>query len=577
MPTRHRPLRLRTVTLAVASFLAVGLLVSPAAFAAGGPGNELGQLEFPITGSPACQARFREGMLALHSFEYDRAHRDFAAALAADPGCAMAAWGDAMAHDHPIWGERDLPKARAALARITGEGRLTARERGLIEAARALMAHVDPKAAHQAWLEVTTRLHRDFAGDDEVSLQHALALLSVHGYRPAAQRGQSEAGALAMEVLGRRPRHPGAAHYVIHAFDNREHAILALPAARIYARIAPAAGHALHMPSHIFTHLGMWRDVAPSNQQAFAASQAWSRSVGEPESKWDWHSFSWLVAANLELGQHAAARAKLDEIRALIARHDSPEVRGAYSTLVSNYLSQTGRWSEAETLVAPLLLKASDEGPAGSGAVACAAHAPGGSKPTRYPFVLFARISAHGLRAEAALALGRTREAEARAADLVTVIGQMAPWAKQGRMSDVIASYQAWAAEVRARAQVLRTPTAAARARALAALAEAARLEDKLGSAGPAFFLTARERRTAALMAAGQPREALAEAERVLDQRPNRALSLLAAARAARAAGDRTASQRYYATLDALWSDADPTLPALGEVRAQARSKLASR
>ena len=240
----------------------------------------LGELSFPITGSAECQRLFRDGVLALHSFLYDQAHASFAAALTADPACAMASWGDAMTFDHPIWHERDLPKARAALAKITHDEALTPKERAYVAAARELFAKEDGKQAHAAWLAAAAKMHAEYTDDDEVALQHALALLSVYGYDLAHVREQMEAGNIALEVLRRHPNHPGAAHYTIHAFDSPEHAILALEAARTYARIAPAGGHAQHMPSHTFVHLGMWREVVPSNERAYAASVAWEKSRG---------------------------------------------------------------------------------------------------------------------------------------------------------------------------------------------------------------------------------------------------------------------------------------------------------
>src|SRR5262249_50155454 len=174
--------------------------------------------------------------------------------------------------------------------------------------ARALFAADDLKEANAEWLRRAAQMHLDFPEDDEVALQHALALLAVYGYDPTHVEGQMEAGAIALGVLQRRPNHPGAAHYAIHAFDSREHAVVAAPAARIVARVAPAAGHALHMPSHTLVLLGMWPEVVPSNERAFAASVAWERSRGHTSSSFDWHSHSWLVAAHLELGQYGRAR-----------------------------------------------------------------------------------------------------------------------------------------------------------------------------------------------------------------------------------------------------------------------------
>jgi tetratricopeptide (TPR) repeat protein len=555
----------------------VALFAAPSVLAAGKAAEPaLGRLHFPVTGSPACQRLFDRGMLEMHSFQYDQAHATFGAALEADPACAMAAWGDAMAYEHPVWSERDVPRAQAALGRVANESALTSRERAYLATARALFAASDLKAGHRAWLAAAARMHADSPDDDEVALQHALALIAVFGYDKSAQREQSEAGALALEVLRRRPDHPGAAHYVIHAFDNPEHAILALPAARTYARIAPAAGHALHMPSHTFTHLGMWRDVVSSNERSYPASQKAAEALGQGKDKWDWHSYSWLAAAFLELGQAERARKLVEDAAALLAKDDSAELRMGYADTARNYVAQTGRWTEAEVLAAPLLKPLRGEGAAGRGPLACAEHAPGGTGEERPPFALLARVSAHILRAEAALRAKDAATAEARARDISAVVEQMKPWAGVGRSFRATAVGTAYAAEFEARAALLRSRTPETEKAVLELLERAAESSETF-IAGPAFFLTARERLAEARSAAGQAKEALAAYERVVDARPNRALSLLGAARAAHAAGDAEKARAHYATLAELWKDADRDLPALAEVVAGAGAERTAR
>jgi hypothetical protein len=544
----------------------------PAGTAALAPDDaSLGQLDFTITGSPECQRRFREGMLALHSFLYDQAHESFTAALVADPRCALAAWGDAMTYDHAIWHERDVTKGRAALARVTGEADLTPKERAYLATARALFAADGAKEAHAAWLVAATAMHRDFPADDEVALQHALALICVHGYDPAHVREQMEAGAIALGVLQRRPDHPGAAHYVIHAFDSPEHAILALPAARTYARIAPAASHALHMPSHTFTHLGMWRDVVPSNERAFAASVAWEKAHGHTAGKYDWHSYAWLVAAHLELGQPAAARKLIDEAAALLGatKDDTGGFRNGYVDIVADYVTQTDRWADVETLVAPVMALALDEGTEGTGPVACAAHAPGAGGEVRLPGALVARMTADGLRAEAAIRAGDEATAVKRVADAKAVRAQMAPWSKM-LPPDFTARTDAKAEVLLARAHAGAKPGPAAQKKVMEALEKLERLEVGKSIAGPAWERTTREVLGATLMTAGKPKEALSQFEKDLEARPNRALALLGAARAAKAAGDAEKARGHYAALAELWSGADVDLPGLAEVRAGA-------
>ncbi len=529
--------------------------------------TQLGELSFPITGSPECQRLFRDGVLALHSFLYDEAHESFVAALAADPSCAMAAWGDAMSFDHPVWHERNLPKARAALAKITHEEALTPKERAYIATARELFAKDDGKQAYAAWLAAATKMHAEYTDDDEVALQHALAILSVYGYDLAHVREQMESGNIALDVLHRHPNHPGAAHYTIHAFDSRDHAILALEAARTYARIAPAGGHAQHMPSHTFVHLGMWRDVVPSNERAYASSVAWEKSRGHTANKYDWHSYSWLVAANLELGHHARAQKLVDDVRTVILamKDDTAEIRGAYIDMVAHYAVVTGRWAEVEALVAPVFTPVPDEGGTG-GPVACAAHAPSAGGEVRMPYALFGRMNAQALRAEAAIRVGDRKTAEARVADMRAVRAQMQLWSKMLPPS----STKRWdmkeeALLVRARAGT--KPSPADQKNMTTALERFVASEDERPIAGPPFGEPPRELLGNLLLAAGKSKEALPIFERNLEQRPNRALALLGSARAAKASGDVALAHLRYAALLDLWRDADPGLDALAEVR----------
>ncbi|HET7785696.1 MAG TPA: hypothetical protein VFL36_06965 [Myxococcales bacterium] len=289
----------------------------------------LGSSNFTATGPVACRRSVLEGVLALHSFMYEDARASFEKAEKEAP-CPIAFWGEAMTYDHPLWDQQDAPAARAALARIPADARVSPAEAGLIEAARALYS-----GGHEAWRERLARLHRELPRDDEVALFYALSLYATSGHGKDVGRAM-HAAAIAMDVFERNPDHPGAAHYLIHACDSPDHAILALKAARKYAQIAPAASHALHMPSHIFVQLGMWADVERSNAAAFAASQ----KHGRP----DWHSFSWLADARVELGRP-------DEVLPMIeqARKEAPARVAA--ELAGLWLSATGQWARTGALL----------------------------------------------------------------------------------------------------------------------------------------------------------------------------------------------------------------------------------
>src|SRR5437868_7729305 len=288
----------------------------------------LGSAHFTATGPRACREKVLQGVLFLHSFAYEDARETFVAAQKAAP-CPIAFWGEAMTYDHPLWGEHDAEAGKAALAKIPAEARLSPMERGLIEAARALYEH-----DRAAWLDSLARLHADLPRDDEVALFHALALYATSNDGKDVKRAM-RATAIAMDVFERNPNHPGAAHYLIHACDSPEHAILALKAARRYAQIAPSASHALHMPSHIFVQLGMWPEVEKSNQ---AAWEAGAHHAGHSE----WHSYTWLAAARLQLGK--------DPIE-MLERPRKAGVWWVYAQIAQAWLEETQRWDRTDELL----------------------------------------------------------------------------------------------------------------------------------------------------------------------------------------------------------------------------------
>ncbi|HET7452895.1 MAG TPA: hypothetical protein VFL12_09150 [Thermoanaerobaculia bacterium] len=294
------------------------LAISARAFAQADRGGRLGNLDFPTsTKSAEAQEAFVRGVLLLHSFEYADAAAEFRRAEALDRGFAMAYWGEAMTENHPVWNQRDAKAAREALAKLDKtpaerEARAsTEREKAYLRAVDVLFADGEKKERDAAYAEEMRKLHEAFPKDDEATLFYALALLgSCEGERDVPV--YEKAGALASDVFARRPDHPGAAHYVIHSYDDPAHAERALPAARAYAKIAPAATHALHMPSHIFLALGMWDDVIASNEASWKASKGTS-----------YHALYWLEYAYLQEGRRTDAARCLAEMERAAAREDS--------------------------------------------------------------------------------------------------------------------------------------------------------------------------------------------------------------------------------------------------------------
>ena len=316
--------------------------------------QQLGSIDFPTSGAAAAQPKFIEGVKDLHSFEFDEAAEAFHQAQQIDPNFALAYWGEAMSYNHPLWAQLDLPAAKKALERLapTLEGRLakahTDKEKAYLEAVNELFyAPGDKLARDNAYSDAMARLYERWPNDNEISIFYALSLLG--SVRPVDKgfRRQALAASLALKVFQENPNHPGAAHFIIHAFDDPDHAILALPAARVYAKIAPAAPHALHMPSHIFVQLGMWQDVVASNIVAHKAAVDLIARMHLPEGREDFHTLSWLEYANLMLGKFDDARKNVDLAKQAADRNPkNANVGQQYHTMLARYMLEAGKWEK---------------------------------------------------------------------------------------------------------------------------------------------------------------------------------------------------------------------------------------
>ncbi len=270
--------------------------------------DQLGTIEFKTSGSPEAQKEFLHGVLLLHSFQYPDAQTAFTKAEQLDPDFAMAYWGEAMTYNHPIWNERDRDKAIAALNKLapTREQRLqkapTQKEKDFLNAVEILFEDGEKKERDLAYADAMEQMYRKYPDDLEAASFYALALLgSSENSRDVAI--YMKAAAVAEEVFAKNPQHPGAAHYLIHSYDDPVHAPLGLRAARVYARIAPSAVHALHMPSHIFLALGMWDDVESCNDASWKASKFHS-----------YHAAHWLEYSYLQQGRIREARELLNKV-----------------------------------------------------------------------------------------------------------------------------------------------------------------------------------------------------------------------------------------------------------------------
>jgi hypothetical protein len=260
----------------------------------------LGKISFPNSGAPAAQADFIRGVLWLHSFGYEEAIDAFRAAQKIDPGFAMAYWGEAMAFNQPLWFHEDVAAGQAALAKLgaTAQARAarakTPREQAYLGAVDALFASGAKNTRDRAYADRMAALAKQFPEDDEAQAFYALALLATLPRGDQALPLRKQAGAIVEAVFAHNPQHPGAPHYILHAYDDASLASRALPAARAYARIAPASSHALHMPSHAFLQLGYWAEAAASDQASWDASVAWAASRSLSVAMRDFHRLTWL-------------------------------------------------------------------------------------------------------------------------------------------------------------------------------------------------------------------------------------------------------------------------------------------
>ncbi len=323
-----------------------------------GPGAKLGRLSFPNSANLAAQEPFLRGVKLLHNFQYPNAIVAFQEAQKADPGFALAYWGEAMAHNYTLWAEQHLEAARTALAKLgpTPETRAakatTPREKAWLGAVEALYGKGTKFERDAAYADRMDALHTAYPSDLEAQVFDALATLGrSHGTRDTA--GYMKGAALLEELFPTHRDHPGVVHYLIHAYDDPAHAPLGMRAARLYDQIAPDSPHAQHMTSHIFLALGMWPEVERSNRASLAVSEVRMKAHGVPLSRLACgHVPNWLTYALLQEGKDAAA-----EIGACGAAAMAPAalagdktVTGAandatdYTDMVLRQGIETGRW-----------------------------------------------------------------------------------------------------------------------------------------------------------------------------------------------------------------------------------------
>jgi hypothetical protein len=549
------------------SFVLLIVLLTSEAFA---QQSSLGKVNFPTSGSEKAHAHFLRGLGALHSFWYEEALEEFRESTRVEPDFMMGYWGEAMALNHPLWGEQDTDAARRVLAKIKETPKLTARERAYLNALKALYGEGDKLARDRAYSTAMEKVYREYADDLEAASFYALSLLGTvrpddHGYLR-----QMQAGAIALEVYQKNPDHPGAAHYIIHAFDDPEHAILALPAARRYAEIAPEAHHARHMPSHIFIQLGMWAEAAASNESAWAASEAWVKRKNLSLGLRDYHSLHWLLYVYLQQGRYSRAEELLATMRQTMTQSTSDNnlrpnyYANGYAEMASAFIVETERWELASKIFEPLQTSKEQSASAGTSG----GHIDhGGAKQSPVTGANTVRVSS---RAETlpffvrglAAAINGSMEAQASATVLQALAKDKVGGADDSRRMKVL--------EIR-ELQV-RAADSAAKGKfdeGVEMMKKATALEESMAppSGPPGLIKPSHELFGEILLKAGRHGEAAEQFAISLRRQPNRARSLLGAARAAAKGNDPQRAANLYAQLLRQWQHGDANLQPMREAQ----------
>ncbi len=499
----------------------------------------VGKVSFPVSCGPAVQERSNRAVAILHSFWYEQAGQAFSEIAAADPTCAMAHWGVAMSFYQQLWEPPVQPggleRGWAEIQKAQALGARTERERGFIDALAVFYKdseHQNHRTRALAYRDAMERVYRKNPEDHEAALFYALSLIATAQPSDKTYAEQRKAGAIIEPIYAAEPNHPGAAHYLIHAYDNPVLAPRALDAARSYAKIAPAVPHALHMPSHIFVRLGYWQETIDSNLASEAASRAEANGPHQKSAIGEqFHAMDYLMYAYLQSGRYREAKGVLEERTAELNRVDQPKTDYAASAIAARYAVEQRHWAEAAELV------------------------PGSQyRPPYQAITYFARA----LGAARTGKLDRAREDVAKLQQLYDAQqSKDTYWAEQIKIQQLEAS--AWVAHAAG------NDVEAVRLARSAADSEDA-TEKRPVTPGP--VVPARETLGDLLAEIGQPAAALAEYEKALKDSPNRFNGLYGAARAAEQAGEKQKARAYYAKLVEMCGPAKQSSPELEQANA---------
>jgi len=481
------------------------------------PNEKLGTVSFPTSCAPAVQKPFERGVALLHSFAYDEAGQQFQEIEKQDPHCAISYWGEAMSLYHQLWSrptDADLKRGQELLNKARTIKAKTPRERGYVAALAVFYrdpAKGDYDERTTAYAAAMKRVYLAYPRDLEAAVFYALALLGS-GKDESELENAKQAIAILNKLFEKNPDHPGIAHYLIHACDNPNFAQQGLAAARVYAGIAPSSPHALHMPSHIFTRLGLWQDDIQSNLAAIEAARKQSPDFHHMMHH-RLHSMDFLEYAYLQIGDDDKAKALIDEVATIKAQDMDLEflsyLDGIVADFPARYALERRQWRDALALQPPANVK-----------------------PYSQAITYWAQAIAAGHLHDVAAARKAVDQYDAM---VEATKKSDKPYYVDGMKTDTDEAH-AWLAYAEGKNED-----------ALKLLREVADKQDKLGKREVA--LPAREMVGDMLLEMGRPQEALVEYEKSLHTDPNRFNGLYGAARAAELTQQPQKAAAYYAQL----------------------------
>jgi tetratricopeptide (TPR) repeat protein len=511
----------------------------------GAPREKLGEVNFPVSCNAAAQKEFNRAMALFHSFWFDPAIKSFSKVLQHDPECGMAHWGIAiMSMGNPLaWppNPKALKAGATAMADAQRVGAKSERERDYIAALAAFFKDWEttdhrPRAVafERAMEDVAAR----YPQDTEAQILYALVLNATALPTDKTFANQLKAASILEPLFKKYPNHPGVAHYLIHTYDYAELVEKGLPAARVYARIAPSVPHALHMPSHIFSRLGLWREMVESNRASYLAAKSELEETTLGIGTYDaLHAMDYMVFAHLQQAQDQAVKQVVDEAAA-IRRVNVENFPAAYAfaAIPARFALERGDWKQAAALKL----------------------SPADLAWSKFPQAEAILVFARGLGAARSGDVTAARKDVERLQALkgAMIAAKMDYWA--GQTDFQIKTVNAWIALVEKRhdeaVQLMR------------AAAEAEEASDK-HPVTPGNVAPSRELLGEMLLTLSRPAQAFAEFERSLKRDPNRFRGLYGAARAAEASGNRQAAREYYAKLQTLTADRDTERPELAQAQ----------